>query len=240
MKMLKQLFCFSLVVMLLVGCGNTNSAPSATTQKEDAKTTEAVPATKAPKAEKLPLEIQEVNYEISHGYLYYSLKIHNPNDDFVYEYPAFRVVARDSSGALLGTCDQTLTLIYPNQDFYYASQGFAVEETPDSLDVSFINVDEKNYVKPSSLNHKSYIPMEVSGTSLKNDIIMGEISNENEYDISMAIVTIVFKDADGNIISGTNGFVDDVKAGEKTPFSVALYQEFATEDFDVFANIWMF
>ena len=83
----------------------------------------------------ISLDIAESGYTmIEGGFLYCSVKVHNPNTDLAILYPTIRITARDASGALLGTQDQTLSTIYPQQDFWYSGQLLQVDEAPSSVD----------------------------------------------------------------------------------------------------------
>lgn len=189
-------------------------------------------------AELLPLEVKEFGYSMNGEYLYYSVKIYNPNNDKAVEFPKFRVTARNEAGEVLATQEQTLSIIYPLQEFVFASQAFDTDEIPTKVDIEIIEPDDYNIKKVSSLDNPEYIPLKAVSTALRSDSVTGEIQNDNDYDLDMAVVTVVFRDEVGNMIGGTSTYIDPLKANSSTPFDMYLYIGFASENYEVYANIW--
>ena len=109
-RILASIF-FCLVVLSLTAC-NSN-IPNDTTQS-DATTddTNNVFTSTDTNSEFTPLDIAESGYKmIEGGFLYCSVKVHNPNTDLAVLYPTVRITARDSSGKKLSTQDQILSNI---------------------------------------------------------------------------------------------------------------------------------
>jgi hypothetical protein len=154
------------------------------------------------------------------------------------ELPSFRITARDESGAPLATEDQTLSIIYPQQDFVYASMAFDVEEVPSSVDIEVLGEDEYDIRKVSVLEHPEYTPLGITNTAFRTENFVGEILNNNDYDVEDAVVAVVFRDGDGKLIGGETTFVEEVKANAATPFEISMYESFATENYEIYANIW--
>lgn len=194
------------------------------------------------KSEALPHEVKEFAYAMNGEYLYYAVVIHNPNMDYALDYPTFRVTARDAEGILLGTEDQTLSIIYPGQDFSYAFQAFHVDEVPSTVDIEIIPPESHNIRVPETLKRPEYTPMTVVNTAMRGSgmesRIVGEVRNDNDYTYDNAIVTVFFRDAEGKLIAGESTFIDNVSAHSTTPFEININQSFATENYEVYANIW--
>ncbi len=188
--------------------------------------------------ELLPIEVKEFGYSMSNEYLYYSIKLHNPNTDKAIELPQFRVTARNDAGEVLATEEQTLSIIYPQQDFTYASLAFDVDDIPSKVDVEVLEPDEYNIKNISMLDNPNYVPLKAVNTTMRDDSVVGEIQNDNDYDLDSAIVTIIFRDENGKLIGGDSTFVDSLKANSATPFDMSLYNDFVTTNYEVYANIW--
>lgn len=69
--------------------------------------------------------------------------------------------------------------------------------------------------------------------------VLGEVKNNNDYDIESAVVSVFFRDADGNLTGGMNTFVDHIPAGGTAAFDLGLYADIATENFEVYADNWL-
>ena len=201
--MMKHLLAFMLAgVMLLslASCSSSNNANSS----ENVQTERSAQNATNRKDSALPHEVKEFAYALNGEYLYYAVVIHNPNADYAIDYPSFRITARDGDGILLGTEEQTLSIIYPEQDFCYAFQAFHVDETPTTVDIEIVSPKEENIRELGTLRRPDYTPMAVVNTAMRNGVvgkqIVGEVQNDNNYDYDTVVVTVFFKDADDNLI----------------------------------------
>ena len=84
----------------------------------------------------------------------------------------------------------------------------------------------------------AYTPLRVINATLTGDNIVGEIANDNDSDIDGAAVVVVFKDASGNYTVADTTFIDKISANGTAPFSLLAYNDYVTDDFDVFAYQW--
>ena len=171
------------------------------------------------------------------GYLYCYVVLHNPNEETAVEFPSFRVTARDAQGGLMGTEDQTLSMLYPGQDFVYGGMAFSVDGMPAAVDFEVLETKDYNRKNVSTMD--PYIPLEVVSANYKDDDILGEIRNPNDYKINTAIVVAICRDGNGEIIGIENGFADDIAAGTITPFSFFAYVKGDVKSVECFANYWM-
>lgn len=258
--MKKVVVFFVCVVMLftLSACGFTATEPATSTSSSAQSGNSKVEITKAPAVESTPkptteptptpaptpapeqfkpLEVKEFGYSINRGYLYYSICIHNPNESFFVEFPTFRVTARDASNVLLGTEDQVLFSIYPQQDVWHAFMGFKVDEEPASVSVEMLMPKDYNIKKISSVKQPTYIPLTAINYAQRGDKIVGEIKNDNDYEISQAIVTVVYRDKNGNLLGGDSTFVDSIPANGTAPFEKSTYTSFS-DVFEVYVGRW--
>jgi hypothetical protein len=222
----------------LLGCGENNSSTSAPSSSTPSEVSQETTDPKTISDEFKPLEIIESSYSIRNEYLFYAVIMHNPNEKLAVEFPSFRITARDENDLLIGTQDQVLSIIYPQQDFAYGSLGFEVDQQPAKVDIEVLEPNDYNITSVEMLEHPIFIPLEIVGVNKRDNSILGEVSNLNDYDIDSAVVTVIFKDADGNIIDGDLTFIDKVPAGGKTPFEIRGYSDWTTDNYDVYANIW--
>lgn len=187
----------------------------------------------------ISLDIAESGYTmIEGGFLYCSVKVHNPNTDLAILYPTIRITARDASGALLGTQDQTLSTIYPQQDFWYSGQLLQVDEAPSSVEFTIVQPDDYSIVSASTLEHPAFTPLLVVNTAMRSDRLVGEVINKNDFDLDMIVVAAVFRNEDGDIIGGESTFVDKLPSSGSVPFDMPIHSEFANCNYEVYANGW--
>ena len=229
---------FCLVVLSLTAC-NSN-IPNDTTQS-DATTddTNNVLTSTDTNSEFTPLDIAESGYTmIEGGFLYCSVKVHNPNTDLAVLYPTVRITARDSSGTLLGTQDQILSTIYPQQDFWYSGQLLQVDEAPSSVEFTIVQPDDYNIVSTATLEQSTFTPLLVESVAMHSERLVGEVVNKNDFDLDMIVVAAVFRNEDGDIIGGESTFVDKLPSSGSVPFDMPIHSEFANCNYEVYANGW--
>lgn len=167
---------------------------------------------------------------------YNFLDVYNPNKDLVVEFPTIRITARDANGALLGTEDQTLSVIYPEQDFVHGFQAFEVEEIPETVEFEALKPEEYNLSKASV--KEEYKPLEAVNVAVRSNKIVGEVNNPNNRNFENSVVTVICKNKAGEVVGIETTFVDDVKAGGNTPFEISVYDTSDIASFEAFANQW--
>ena len=169
-----------------------------------------------------PLEIKDSGWTVSEsGYMDYYVTIYNPNEDVAVEYPSFRITAKDANGALIDTTDQTLSIIYPQREFTYGSQAFSVDETPATVEFEMKDIDDSDLKRASSIDE--YKELEVVNGTIRNNKIVGEIHNPNNYPIETAYVLSSGRNSNDEVISIESTCVDELKPDSNTPFSISLY-----------------
>ena len=247
---MKRLLVSLLALVMIFALSACSSSPEEKTseQSEPAEDSTEVVAAASDESESesskevLPLEITQFGYAMDEEYLFYAITIHNPNDSYIVELPSYRITARGADGKVVGTEEQTLSIVYPGQDFFYASQGCSCSETPETVDVELLPAQDYNITKASQAEHPEFIPLTVISADMNNDplfpSILGEIRNDNDYAIDSALVTVFFRDGDGTLVAGELTFVDSVPAHGTAPFEIDCYGGFETENFEVYANIW--
>ena len=242
-KFLTLILCV-LMLLSFAGCGSSDAGAGATTPTSEVGATPTIESvlqtpTSNGSEDFYPLEIKTYGYSISKGqYLYCAVIVHNPNTAYCVQFPSFRITAKDADGFLLGSEEQVLSIIYPQQDFCYAGLAFKVEEVPTTVDVEMLTPDDYNIFDVSLLDYPEYEPLTVNNAIMRNNRVMGEINNNNNYDIDSAIVTVVFMDENGAIVSGNSTFVNAVSSFSSTPFEISVSEDLSLDNFEVYANIW--
>lgn len=198
----------------------------------------STPTTPQTQTSILPMQITKSGFFLNGEYLYTVTAIHNPNTTYAIEYPSFRIIAKDSDGILLGTDDQTLSIIYPGQTFYFAGMAFDVAEAPATVSFEILPPHDYEIVNTSTLEHTTFAPLVASNCVVRNGDVLGEIKNNNNYDISRAIVVVIFEDESGRIVGGDSTYVESLKASGSIPFEISPPGKMMTKNFKVYANIW--
>ena len=185
------------------------------------------------------LNVKEFAWYISGDYLHCVIVMCNTNSKYAIEYPEFRVTAYNVENKVMGTEEQTLSLIYPNQEFVCNQLLFEVDEEPSKIKVTLLEPDKYDILTPSKLDYETYIQMLGQNISVMDDLVTGEIYNPNDYDVESAVVTVVFRNDDGAIIYAEETYVDQIYANDSVPFEVDIYTDIELpEECEVYAYFW--
>lgn len=192
-----------------------------------------------------PLELVESGYAVKNGYdkfyIQYAFIVRNPNAEKGVRFPKVRVTAKNANNEILGTSDIVGNDILPNGMWYSAFQACSTEEEPASVDFELIQPDGSEWVSPALLD---YVGEEllVENPVKRNDKIVGEISNPNDYDIDGVAVTVLFRDESGKLLAGETTYTDKITANGKIPFELLYFggehQAYITDHFEVHAYPW--
>ena len=213
-------------VSLVRGDWDTSNIPASAFGSVNANTEEV-----------LSLEIRDSGWLLKGGkWLYYYVRLYNPNDDIVVDLPSFRITARDAAGVLLGTQDQVLSVIYPQQEFVYGFQAFGVDEMPSTVDFQVLEPEAYNLKRTSAV--EPYKQLEVVNTGVRSDKLVGEVVNHNDYSIDMAAVVAICRDASGNISEIQGTFVEQLAPGMSTPFELHIDSNAEITNYEIYANQW--
>ncbi len=183
------------------------------------------------------IEITESGWFLKNKkYVYYYVKLHNPNEKIAVEFPSFRITARDSNGGLLGTEDQVLGIIYPGQDLVFGGQAFSVDEKPNKVEFEMLKVDDDDMKSVSLLDVSE--PLDVINVSVKSNKILGEIKNTTDKDYDTVYVIVLCKNAAGEVVDVEDTFADSVTAGSTTPFSMSFDGKDKADSVECYAYEW--
>ena len=185
------------------------------------------------------LGVKEFAWFLHGDYLECVITITNKSNEYAIEYPSFRITAYDSSNKILGTEESVLSVIYPNQDFTTYCLLFELSSKPNKIAIQCLTPKDYNVSSLNSLDFVTHKQMTGTNISVNSEKITGEISNPNNYNIDSAQVTVLFRDANGNIVWGNNGFIDQLPANGTTPFEVYNdYKGTLPSNYTILAYLW--
>ena len=200
----------------------------------------ATVATDMRESESLKPDIIEYEYCVDNGFLFYYVKLYNPSSKNILEFPTVRVSARDADGVLLGNQEMVFHRLYPGQEANYSDQSFSVDEEPATVTVEALTAQDYQIMPLTKAAHKEYIPLEVTGVAIRNDNIVGEIINNNDYDITSARVSLIIRDSSGKMVGAEMAFVDNVPSKGRTPFSAFAWGLESNVTVEAYAEDWGF
>lgn len=185
------------------------------------------------------LDVKEFAWYISGDYLHCVIVLHNINNQYAVEYPAFRVTAYDADNKVMGTEEQVLSLIYPNQKFVCNQLLFEVDDEPAKITVTLLEPEDYNITVPSKLDYNTHEQMIGQNVSVNAESVTGEIYNPNFYKVDSAWVTVIFRNDAGEIVYGENSFIDQIPANGTAPFYIDVYTEIELpKQCEVYAYFW--
>lgn len=192
----------------------------------------------------LPLEMVDSGYAVKDGYdtyyIQYAFIVKNSNTERAVEFPMIRLTARDADGAILGTEDIVGSSILPGGTWYSAFQGPSVESEPATVDFEIVQPDDSNWVSPDRIDNAGEL-LSVENPTKREDKIVGEVFNPNDFNISSVAVVVLFRDDSGKLLAGETTYTDKVIAGSKLPFELSLRgadDGYITNNFEVYAYPW--
>lgn len=179
--------------------------------------------------------IVESGWNAEGGYIHYGLLLKNEGAQ-VAEFPTYQVTARDESGALISSDEQTLFAIQPGQTVacaFQAGNGTA----PASVEFTFVDADFTDNPMGDPVTYQIEGANEVTD-NYGGASWVGEITNTSEYDCDSTNVCVIVRNG-GAIVGGYSSYVDDLKAGGTLAFEVEAYSDVPEHDsFEVYAMAW--
>ena len=183
------------------------------------------------------LHVQEIGFTVSEGRLYYALVLANDMVNTAVEFPRLRVSFYDEAGELILTDEAVRMAICPGQEIAWASTIWDVEETPASATAELIRPDVYNLAD----GVVACAPLEVLESSVSVEdgaaTLQCEIRNPNAADVSAASVTILYRDGEGALVAGENGYTPAIPAGETISFTMPLNASLVTDNYQVYVDL---
>jgi len=216
-----------------------NSNPGQTTSPTSWKNSSVNKDTEVTVSSNEYLDLKEFAWFLYGDYLECVITLTNKSSQYVIEYPSFRITAYDSTNKVLGTEEMVLSVMYPNQDFTKYCLLFELSETPSKIAIQFLTPEDYNISSVNSLDYATHQQMTGTNIFVDDEHITGEIYNPNTYAVESAQITVLFRDADGNIVWGNNDFIDQIPSNGTTPFEVYNdYKGTLPSNYEVLAYLW--
>ncbi len=209
-------------------CGGS-SASDSSSQKTSNSNSVSQKKEEKKEAEKQEASIAESGYYISDDgmgdvYAYYGVTLNNPNADWAMQLPVLTITAKGEDGSIVGTSDQTLFYIAPNDTISFGSVIDCNGKMPATVEFSihsgtFVPGDTSGIIPVSSfsVSNTSEIVQDYGAVSYT-----GEVANNSDSDIDMVAVTVLLK-SNGSIVYGDTTYVDNMTAGTTKPFELSEY-----------------
>lgn len=191
------------------------------------------------------IELVKSGYHVykddSRNYVYYAVQIHNPNTDYVVEFPKIQITAKSADNKILKTEEQVLgaiaaddTIIYGSYISYEGDAAQTVEITVSNDEYSYMHQKGSEVIKQNELTVTNV--SENIGSYSKT--YTGEVTNTSTVDLDSTCITVIFKKGD-DIVGGEITFVHDLKSRATEPFEISSYTEFHEYDsYEIHALQW--
>lgn len=226
MKKILSLFVALGLCFSLVGCSTQDHE---TTKKSNIKD------------EKIDLKISENGYSMIGNYLYYGIKIHNPNKKYTINFPTYTVTAYAEDGSIITTEDQVLNYIAPKKDILWSGLLDCKGQTPSKVEFT-TKKDEDNY-STNVIDKNSLLSVE--NTSVINDgyytSFTGIVKNNSKEKFNnVAIILILRKE--NKIICGEMTFIDNIQEEQSSPFEISnsQFDEINYDTYEIYAYDWSY
>lgn len=189
------------------------------------------------------LEVVDSGYSVDSGYVFYGIGIKNPNDTYACDYPTITVTGKDADGTIVFSDTNTMGEILPGEVLWVASMAGNGTE-PASVEFS-VDVSTRDWYESDDADSDFYTISNVNivdSEYMKN--ITGEITTNREWLVfdepcEEAMVTVIFKNKDGEIVGGTCDFEDVGEVGETKTFDVDDYTNIEYDTVEVYAHPWL-
>lgn len=170
-----------------------------------------------------PLEVVESGWSVEDGYVYYAFGLRNSGDRQIL-CPGVTITGRDSSGGVLFSQEQILSVVPAGQTVYFGSLagGGAVPAT-----VEIAPIQPEDYNIESEANTAAAFT--VSGVrAVSNGFggynFAGEVTTDKAADADgfsgQVAITVVLRDENGAIVYGCTDFTSCPDVGQTAPFEV--------------------
>ena len=195
----------------------------------------------APAAAVADLEIVESGWSAdSQGYVHYAVGLRNNGNSTVVT-PSFSITGRDSSGRVVFSEEQMLSVLESGATAYW---GFQVGNGIEPTTVEFAPIEPQSYqlersVETSrfSISGTNAVSDGFGGTSFTGDVTT-EFSGDRTLGSGQAAIVVVLRDETGAIVCGSLTFVSAPAEGSSTSFEVHMFDTPDYASYDVHAMEW--
>lgn len=222
--------------LALVGCGGGETPAQDQPAGNDAPAQEeqAVQGGSEATEQEGEVVIVESGWSAEGDYVMYGIILKNEGSKPA-EFPQFQVTAKDASGAIVSSHDQTLWVIYPGETVAFGSQagkGFA----DGSVEFTMVDADFTDSPMGDLVTYQTDgVSEQVSDYGSYSWV--GMITNTSDIDCESTNVSVILRSG-GEIVAGYSTYVDNLKAGGSLSFEVNGYNVPEHDSFEVYAMAW--
>lgn len=195
----------------------------------------------APASELPELEIVESGWSVDEqGYVHYALGVRSSGEVQI-ETPGVTITGRDVEGNALFSDEQYFSLAPAGAVAYFAGQAGNGGEAP--VTVEFAPIPLRDFNVGTVAQSCSFV---VSGTSVRPErygmtSFVGEVTTVTDDGLdagSQIMVSVVLRNASGDIVYGAETYVSRPEVGASTSFEISVYDvpDYAT--YEVYAQPW--
>lgn len=212
----------ALAVRFALGGGQAGATSSASTTTDN-----VISSSEVGEAE-IPLEIVESGWSAgAGGYVHYAFGVRNTSENTAVELAGVKVNGYDKDGKLLFTQDSGVMIALPGRTSYFSAQAGRGGTAPDRVEFT---LQTSSTTKTKRMDDA--LELEVTDLSARktatgttfvgaysvtgSDVALASIPSY----ISSTAITLVLRDASGNIIYGTNTYAYNLSLGEGQTFQI--------------------
>lgn len=221
------------LLLALVGCtgGKVSDAqsvdpidqkPAASTAAESEESADSSQESQG--GERQNLEVAESGYWVDKewGKANYAIVVNNPNMGWAVEGAEISITGKDADGNVVGNETTYLTLLYSNGKT--AVCGSTYMEGIETLDFEVI-VPQRAWIEEPMQQAEFEELFYAEGINETTDeyestTVAGTAVNKMALELSLASANVVFRDADGGILGGAQGYIDTIAPESTGAFSV--------------------
>lgn len=163
--------------------------------------------------------------------------LENPNPGHYCEFPTIQVTARDKNDYVVGTEDQTLSLLPPGGRLALAGS-LDANDPPHTLEIVCKPADWRaTAARPEHFPQFGYrgVRLNAGGDSCG---VTGEILNPFPQYVEQVAVTALFRGPQGDLVGGETAYVDGLPPQSATPFSLEGRVASPAASLDLMAAPW--
>lgn len=220
---------FSILVLLLSGCGRKQDVASQPSKTPDSSIQPKAEETET--TELLAPEVVEIGGGRADGndYVYYAARVYNPNETMVMYLPRYTVSLRDAEGKVIGVDENVTKEILPQDTVTVVGMVDASRGTPTQIEMEVVCTKDRFRKEAYGIAPEVF---SFHGVSLYPDgdtiSLVGEVLNNSPYLIDGLAIYAVFR-RENKIVYADSTFTSSCKPGNN-PFELRSYMPGVTFD----------
>ncbi len=196
----------------------------------------------------IDLKLVDSHYVIDNGYVQYTVAIENPNTYYMPRFTHIKVTGKNTEGGINFSDDWVISALAPGSTTYWANQAGDGDSTEDDIIEISVTVDNDDWIKSAKKPDNLYVFDNISvkqgqfgGMKATGEITLTDASVDyGTNGIEQPMLVCVFKNADGRLVGGFNGYVDsDLMEGTPSIFDISCFHDIGEYDkVEMYANPW--